>query len=99
VQLAEAGDAPARQILAAAGLELANLVVRTAKSLAMTGSDIPLALGGGVLAASPFLREVVCARLAAMQVDCRVILVADPLEGCLQLATLPPSDSALVRWN
>lgn len=99
VELAETGDALARQILDAAGGELANLVARTAKLLSIIEGETPLALGGGVLAASPYLRDVVCQRLAAMQLSCKVKVVADPLEGCLQLASLPPSDNSLVRWS
>lgn len=99
VASAEAGDPLARQILDDAGRDLASLVTRTAELLSVGESDLPLAMGGGVLAASKYLRDTVANRLAQLPINCGAVVVADPLEGCLQLAVLPMSVNSLVQWS
>jgi N-acetylglucosamine kinase-like BadF-type ATPase len=98
ISAAEVDNAAARAILDEAAGDLAALAARTAKSLGLAEEVFPLAVAGGVLVGSRYLREQVEVelRLAAMRCDMR--LVADPLEGCLRLAS--PAFSGLgVHWH
>jgi glucosamine kinase len=86
VKLADAGNGSARAILDAASCDLAQLAVRTAKEVGIDVVELQLALAGGVLVASEYLRDSVIRNLKTLGRNCRVRIVADPLEGCLRLA-------------
>lgn len=85
-QAAERGDAAAKEVLSEAARELAGLAVRAAHSLDLDLRTIPLAVAGGVLVGSKFLRDAFAAQLADAGYQRQIRLVADPLDGCLQLA-------------
>ncbi len=85
-QAAERSDPVAKGILDQAARELASLATRAAQSVGLNLGAIPLAVSGGVLIGSTFLREAVAAQLAAQGLRPRIHLVADPLDGCLRLA-------------
>lgn len=97
VQLADAGDTAARAILADAARDLAQLVTRTANLLGI-GGPIPVAAAGGVLVGSPILRDAVVSQLVAAGHNVEMRLVAEPVEGCLRLATRAML-SSLVEWQ
>ncbi len=98
VQAAEAGERAATRILDDAARELARLAARTAQSIGLDLGANPLAVGGGVLIGSNYLREAVASQLAALGSPAQLRLVADPLDGCLRLATAEFSGS-LVHWQ
>ena len=97
-QSAEGGDPAAKIILDEAACNLAQLVARTAQSIGLDNRAIPLAVAGGVLVGSNYLREAVAAQLAAMGSRIQMRVVADPLEGCLRLAA-PEYSGSLVDWQ
>jgi glucosamine kinase len=97
-QLAAAEDPAARRILDDAGRDLACLVARTAQQLKLDKRDLPLAMAGGVLVGSEYLREAVTRNLTELDWASRVQVVADPLDGCLRLAVLEIGDD-LVVWD
>lgn len=96
---ADAGDFTARQILDDAARDLATLVLRTARHLSLEAIEVPLAIGGGVLAGSQHLRDALQHELRSRQLNCRIRLVTDPLAGCLELALREHGDSGKLRWN
>ncbi|MGD9637115.1 MAG: BadF/BadG/BcrA/BcrD ATPase family protein [Pirellulales bacterium] len=98
VLLAANDDPLAREILAAAGVELASLAQNTAHQLGFAATEFPIAMAGGVLVASEFLRACVERELKALHLNCRPKVVDDPLVGCLKLAVAEASDD-LVRWQ
>jgi N-acetylglucosamine kinase-like BadF-type ATPase len=97
-QLAEAGDPDAKMVLDEAARDLARLAVRTAQLLELGDRTVPLAMAGGVLVGSTYLREAVTGQLATMGLRIQMRLVADPLEGCLRLAD-PEFSGSLVHWH
>lgn len=97
-QLAAAEDPAARRILDDAGRDLARLVARTAQQLKLDKRALPLAMAGGVLVGSEYLREAVARNLTELDWTCRLQVVADPLDGCLRLAVLEANDDFVV-WH
>ncbi len=80
-------DPVAEQIVAQAAQELASLVTPAAEKLHL-GTAFPLALAGGVLCGSQVIREALLAELAVRGLTpTEVEIVADPVVGCLRLAT------------
>ncbi|MEX2091393.1 MAG: BadF/BadG/BcrA/BcrD ATPase family protein [Pirellulales bacterium] len=98
VQTAENGDPAARTTLDVAAHDLAALAARTARALGLAEQKFPLALAGGLLVGSQYVREQLASRLAAMPIQCEMRLVADPLAGCLRLADTKFGGS-LVDWH
>jgi glucosamine kinase len=98
VRLADAGDESARGILDAAGRDLAQLAARTAKEVGFATSELPLAMAGGVLVASEYVRNAVLQCLVSLSLNCRLRIVANPLEGCLRLA-VSEAHADLVTWH
>ncbi len=98
VQAGEQENPGAREVLVEAARELSRLATRAARSLDLDLSTVPLALAGGVLVGSKYLREAVAAQLAATGSHPEIRLVADPLEGCLRLAA-PKDSGAVVQWQ
>lgn len=82
IALAEAGDAHARALLDATAADLALLAATAARRLGLDAA--PLALAGGLLGASPYLRDRLAAALAPALAP--ATYVADPARGTLVLA-------------
>ncbi|MFN3335934.1 MAG: N-acetylglucosamine kinase [Thermomicrobium sp.] len=82
LQLAEAGDPSAQQVLEDAAEALARHVTAVTKRLGL--DRLPLAFGGGVLCGSPLLRSAVIARLE--HPIAQTTVVDDPALGALQIA-------------
>lgn len=80
--LAEAGDVHARALLDATAADLALLATTAARRLGLGAA--PLALAGGLLGASPYLRDRLAAALAPALAP--AAFVADPARGTLVLA-------------
>jgi hypothetical protein len=59
---------------------------------------IPLALGGGFLVSSKRLREQLREWLHRFDVECEMVVVDDPLQGCIRLAD-PQCAGTLVDWH
>jgi hypothetical protein len=85
-------------ILDTAAGDLAMLVARAARTLGLAGREFPLALAGGVLVGSKYVRDAVESQLRSMALWCDVRVVAEPLDGCLRLATAQ-SPSLVVDWH
>jgi glucosamine kinase len=99
VQSAAAGDRLAKQILNHAAGDLATLVMRAAAQLSLETSEIPLTLSGGVLVASPELRDALQEHLQMLKLNCRVQVATDPLTGCLKLSRPEAKDGYGVEWS
>lgn len=97
-ELAADEDPLAQEILDTAGGELALIVQSAARQLRLEGSEIPMALAGGILVGSTYLRESLGRQLQACKLDCSLKVVDDPLVGCLQLA-VQEARNDLVRWQ
>ena len=82
LELAQAGDEPAREILNTGAAELAELVRATQKKLNLEGG--PIALLGGLLETDNVYRELVSATLAPLGQVCRPN--HDALWGAAQMA-------------
>jgi N-acetylglucosamine kinase-like BadF-type ATPase len=63
VEVAEAGDGPAREILSAAALSLAGLVKSVSESLGLAGKEVAIAKSGGAFGQSALLDDAVDARV------------------------------------
>jgi N-acetylglucosamine kinase-like BadF-type ATPase len=98
VKAAKNGDSTAQQILAVAAHDLAALAAQTARAVGLAEQSFSLALAGGVLVGSLYVREQVAARLAAMAILCEMCVVDDPLAGCLRLAD-PESCGSMIEWH
>ncbi len=83
VRAAEAGDPAAREILATAASDLANLAVRVIEALSLRDTPFALAKAGGVHGRSPFLDECMDSLLRQ----------AAPLARIAPLA-MPPAEAA-----
>jgi N-acetylglucosamine kinase-like BadF-type ATPase len=94
----ERGETKAEAILDSAATELAELVARTAELLDGSMVPIPLAVGGGFLVSSKRLREQLVEWLHRFKVECEMVLVDDPLQGCIRLAD-PKFAGTLVNWH
>ena len=70
VLLAANDDPLAREILAAASVELAALAQDAAHQLGFAATEFPLAMAGGVLVASEFLRACVERELKTLHLNC-----------------------------
>lgn len=87
---AEAGDVVARQVIAEASRELAQLagiVVRRLFSAAVSTSAVPMAMAGGVFRHAAMIRELFYNEVRAANPD--VVLnpeVVDPVQGALRMA-------------
>jgi N-acetylglucosamine kinase-like BadF-type ATPase len=82
VALAEAGDPHAQALLAEGARQLALMAATAARRLGLEAA--PLALAGGLLGASPALRELVAGQLGAAWTP--VTYVEEPASGTLLLA-------------
>ncbi len=82
LKLAEAGDPAARPLVFQAGRELARQVGAVIRQLGLHRP--PLALGGGLLRASPLLREAVYQEVGLLLGG--MVLVEEPALGALALA-------------
>jgi N-acetylglucosamine kinase-like BadF-type ATPase len=98
ISAAEIDNAAARAILDEAAGDLAAMTARTAKSLGLAEDVFPLAVAGGVLVGSRYLREQVEVELRLASMKCDIRLVADPLDGCLRLAS-PAFFELGVHWH
>ncbi len=98
VELGEKGEKNAEAILDSAASELADLAVRTAELLDGSMLPIPLALGGGLIVSSSRLRDQLLEWLHRFKVECHVVLVTDPLLGCIRLAEAEFAGT-LVNWH
>jgi N-acetylglucosamine kinase-like BadF-type ATPase len=98
VAAAENGDRKAETTLDWAATELAELVARTADLIDGNGGPIPLAIGGGFLLSSGRLRDHLRDWLERFDVKCEMMLVDDPLMGCIRLAD-PACAPDLVQWH
>jgi N-acetylglucosamine kinase-like BadF-type ATPase len=84
---ADNGDPAARQILDTAAGDLATLVAESASKLGFTGQNVPLAVAGGVLVGSKYVRDALESQLRTVGLRCDVRLVPEPVAGCLRLAS------------
>jgi N-acetylglucosamine kinase-like BadF-type ATPase len=94
----EKGEQKAEAILDGAATELAELVARTAEVLELNHGPIPLAVGGGFLVSSERLQRRLLEWLRRFKMECEMVLVADPLLGCIRLAD-PDCSGDLVKWH
>lgn len=72
VEVAEAGDSPAREILAAAAVALAGLVKSVSESLGLTGKEVAIAKSGGAFGQSALLDDAVDARVKELLPRARI---------------------------
>lgn len=87
VQVAEAGDAVAGNLIERAAADLATLVDVVARQLALGANPFPLALTGGLLLGSKQLRDELARQLAALELSADpMTLVAEPVQGAVRLA-------------
>jgi N-acetylmuramic acid 6-phosphate etherase len=87
VQAAEAKDAVAVQIVTAATQHLAEIAASVAWRLGLSDRPFPLALAGGVVTGSAFVRDRVAQQLRDLRLTAEPIkLVLDPALGALRLA-------------
>ncbi|HEX5472667.1 MAG TPA: BadF/BadG/BcrA/BcrD ATPase family protein [Lacipirellulaceae bacterium] len=98
VELGEKGEKKAEEILDTAASELADLVARTAELIDGSMVPIPLAIGGGFLVSSQRVREKLFDWLHRFKVQCDIVLVTDPLLGCIRLAEAE-FGGTLVNWH
>ncbi len=93
VQVAEAGDAVAREIIERGAADLASLVAAVAGRLAVM-QPFPLALSGGVLVGNQCMREELARQLAARRMNVGpVAVVAEPVWGAVRMAERVRSES------
>lgn len=84
---AETGDQLAQQILTDASEQLVTLVQTVAEQLSLAGTEIPLALSGGVAANSIYLQQKIAAELDRRGLRAWPITIVDePARGCIELA-------------
>ncbi len=87
VEAADAGDAVALEIVAAAATSLAQMGASVARQLDLADQPFPLALAGGVLTGSLRLRELMAEQLRSLGLVPQPIhVVIDPALGALKLA-------------
>ena len=72
VVVAEAGDVPAREILAGAAVALGNLVKSVGESLGLAGKEVVVAKSGGAFGQSALLDEAVDARVRELVPRARI---------------------------
>jgi N-acetylglucosamine kinase-like BadF-type ATPase len=95
---ADGGDRKAETILDWAATELAELVARTVDLIDRSEYPIPLAIGGGLVLSSQRLQQQLREWLHRFDVECEMVLVDDPLEGCVRLAHRQ-FEGTLVNWH
>lgn len=86
IHAAKEGDAQAAAIVAATAQDLAKLAARAASTVGLAGGSFPLAVTGGVIVGSPLLQSQLQSALRSSGMDCKIGVVAEPLEGCVRLA-------------
>jgi N-acetylglucosamine kinase-like BadF-type ATPase len=86
MQAAKEGDPQGSAIVAAAAHDLSGLAARAARAVGLAGGSFPLAITGGVIVGSPLLQDQLRAALRNSGLDCKIGVVAEPLEGCVRLA-------------
>jgi N-acetylglucosamine kinase-like BadF-type ATPase len=96
--VAENGERKAEEILDSAATELSELVARTAEFIDGNLAPIPLAVGGGFIVSSKRLQDHLREWLHRFKVECDMVLVTDPLDGCIRLAD-PECAGTLVTWQ
>ncbi len=86
--VAAAEDDPAlvTEILAPAGIELAETILAVARALDWHGGPVPLAMAGGFLLAAPPVARSLLDHLARAGYDPQAKLVPEPAQGALILA-------------
>ena len=85
--VADAGDAVARQIVDAGVEELVSAVQSVARRLDLSTREIPVPLAGGIFREVPRVRRLVIERLHAVLPSARpALLTVEPASGALQLA-------------
>lgn len=94
---AEAGDRRACMILDNAARELAQLVERAGRFL-QAPQPISIAMAGGVLIGSPYLRTALLNELARQELAVVPAMVRDPVHGCILLASPECTDLGL-EWH
>jgi N-acetylglucosamine kinase-like BadF-type ATPase len=98
VRFAEDHHPDAEGIVGAAGIDLAELVARTAGSVDLAMQRFSLALGGALLVNASFLREAMKEWLQRFDLQCEITIVDEPLAGCVRLAS-PEFAGTLAKWH
>ena len=99
IDAAEDGDPAAQAILNSAARDLAAIVARAARSVGLSGDKaIALAVAGGVLVGSDYVRSRLHDELKTLGLDAEIHVVTDPLQGCVRLAAAE-FDGTLVEWQ
>jgi N-acetylglucosamine kinase-like BadF-type ATPase len=85
VDLANAGDAVAQDIVARAAHELATMVRTVGNALNLSG-PVPVAVAGSMIVQSEILQQMLIQTLATQGMNVRLTVVPDPTVGALRLA-------------
>jgi glucosamine kinase len=97
ISSADDGDSDALTILESAARDLAIILVRAARLVRLTEAVIDVAASGGVLVSSTKLQDGLLSELQNLGLNCQLHAVAEPLEGCVRLAT-DKFAGTLVEW-
>lgn len=100
-EVADAGDAVARELVRRLGDEIATMAIAVIRRLKLTAAAVPVVLGGSVLAArNPLLIDTVIGRVTAEAPACTVrVIEAAPVAGAalLGLDRIGGSVSAMAK--